>query len=202
MFNQTLLAESLQWCPTLCNPVDCSPPGSSVHGILQARTLEWVAEHFSRGSSWPRDGAGVPGICLHWQAGSLPLALPCIQLGSGSARIGAKQVQESLPFPRSWGVPFPTLWGSHVSAQPQAPNTGIRTSPLPTASASHRLTSTPRPSFLMLLWSLCPFSMSKQLRGECSTMVTLSTWSLMTPRTKQVSVYKITCVSVAALVPA
>ena len=39
----------------LCNPVDCSLPGSSLHGILQARTLEWVATSFSRGSSQPRD---------------------------------------------------------------------------------------------------------------------------------------------------
>ena len=38
-----------------CDPMDCSPPGSSVHGILQARTLEWVAVPSSRGSSWPRD---------------------------------------------------------------------------------------------------------------------------------------------------
>ena len=36
-------AKSLQSCPTLCDPIDSSPPGSSVHGILQARTLEWVA---------------------------------------------------------------------------------------------------------------------------------------------------------------
>ena len=39
----------------LCDPMDCSPPGSSVHGILQARILEWVAIPFSRGSSQPRD---------------------------------------------------------------------------------------------------------------------------------------------------
>ena len=37
-----------------CNPVDCGPPGSSVHGISQARILEWVAISFTRGSSWPR----------------------------------------------------------------------------------------------------------------------------------------------------
>ena len=43
-----------QSCPTLCNPMDCSPAGSSVHGILQARKLEWVAIPFSRGSSQPR----------------------------------------------------------------------------------------------------------------------------------------------------
>ena len=41
--------------PTLCNPMDCSPPGSSVHGILQARILQWVAYPFSRGSSRPRN---------------------------------------------------------------------------------------------------------------------------------------------------
>ena len=44
-----------QSCPTLCDPVDCSPPGSSVHGILQARILEWVAVPSSRGSSQPRN---------------------------------------------------------------------------------------------------------------------------------------------------
>ena len=49
--------------------MDCSPPGSSVHGILQARTLEWVAIAFSRGASQPRDLH-----LLHWQADSLLLS--------------------------------------------------------------------------------------------------------------------------------
>ena len=49
---KVLVAQS---CPTLCGPMDCSPPGSSVHGILQARRLEWVAISFSKGSSRPRD---------------------------------------------------------------------------------------------------------------------------------------------------
>ena len=44
-----------QLCPVLCDPMDCSPPGSSVHGILQARILEWVAIPFSKGFSQPRD---------------------------------------------------------------------------------------------------------------------------------------------------
>ena len=48
-------AKSLQLCLTLWNPMDCSSPGSSLPGILQARILEWVAMPFSRGSSWPRD---------------------------------------------------------------------------------------------------------------------------------------------------
>ena len=48
-----------QLCPTLCDPTDCSLPGSSVRGILQARILEWVAMPFPRGSSWPMDWTQV-----------------------------------------------------------------------------------------------------------------------------------------------
>ena len=47
--------EVAQSCPVLCNPMDCSLPGSSVRGVLQARVLEWVAISFSRGSSRLRD---------------------------------------------------------------------------------------------------------------------------------------------------
>ena len=54
-----LCAESLQSCMTLCNPMDCSPLGSSVHGILQARTLQLVAISSSTGSSQPRDRTQV-----------------------------------------------------------------------------------------------------------------------------------------------
>ena len=48
-------AQSLHWCLTLCDPMDFSPPGSSVHRILLAKILEWVAMPSSRVSSWPRD---------------------------------------------------------------------------------------------------------------------------------------------------
>ena len=51
-----------QLCPTLCDIMDCSLPGPSVHGILQARIPEWVAIPFSRGSTWPRDWIWVCGI--------------------------------------------------------------------------------------------------------------------------------------------
>ena len=47
MYNAAAAAKSLQSCPTLCDPIDASPPGSLVPGILQARTLEWVAISFS-----------------------------------------------------------------------------------------------------------------------------------------------------------
>ena len=48
-----------QLCPTLCDPTDCSPPGSPDHGVLQARVLEWAAMPFSRASSRPRDRTWV-----------------------------------------------------------------------------------------------------------------------------------------------
>ena len=51
-----------QSCLTLCDPVDCSLPGFSVHGILRARILEWVTISFSRGSSRPRDQSRVSHI--------------------------------------------------------------------------------------------------------------------------------------------
>ena len=51
-----------QSCPTLCDPMDCSLPGSPIHGIFQARILEWVAMPSSRGSSRPRDQTQVSHI--------------------------------------------------------------------------------------------------------------------------------------------
>ena len=60
-------AESLHSCPTLCDTMDCSPPGSSVCGILPARMLEWITMTSSRGSSQLRDQTHV--CLLHWQAG-------------------------------------------------------------------------------------------------------------------------------------
>ena len=55
-------SEVAQSCPTLCHPMDCSPPGSSIHGILLARILEWGAIAFSRRSSQPRDQTGSPAL--------------------------------------------------------------------------------------------------------------------------------------------
>ena len=52
----------VQLCPTLCDPMDGSLPSSSVHGIFQTRTLEWVATSLSSGSSWPRDWTHISCI--------------------------------------------------------------------------------------------------------------------------------------------
>ena len=66
---KVLVAQS---CLTLCDPMDCSPPGFSVHGLLQARILEWIAIPFSRGSSWHKDQTQVSCFA---EADSLPSEL-------------------------------------------------------------------------------------------------------------------------------
>ena len=74
-----------QSCSTHCDPMDCSPPGSSVHGILQARILEWVAIPFSTGSSWP----GIEPGLLHCRQ-----ILYCLSHQEGSKQ--AKDLPKSL----------------------------------------------------------------------------------------------------------
>ena len=69
-------AKSLQSYLTLCNPVDHSLPGSSVHGIRQARILEWVAMPSSGGIFLTQGSTPHVLYRLHWQAGSLPLVPP------------------------------------------------------------------------------------------------------------------------------
>ena len=69
------LSEVAQSCPTLCDPMDCSLPGSSAHGIFQTRVLEWVAISVSRGSSQPRDL--TPGL-LYCRQTLYPLSLRCL----------------------------------------------------------------------------------------------------------------------------
>ena len=97
-----------QSCPTLCDPMDCSPPGSSVHRILQARILEWVAKSFSRGSST-------------WQADSLPFEPPgkiflqCYR----SKPEALKQWQQTLRATEKWGLALEkkkcTDWGKQCA---------------------------------------------------------------------------------------
>ena len=72
----------VQLCPTLCDPMGCSPPGSTVQGILRARILEWVAISFSRGSPWPREWTPVSciaGRCFTiWATREVPQSISCI----------------------------------------------------------------------------------------------------------------------------
>ena len=96
-------AKSLQSCPTLCDPMDCSLPGFSVPGILQARTLEWVAISFSNAWKWEVKVKSLSRVRL--------LATPWT---------AAYQAPPSMGFSRQqyWsGVPLPT--GIQIPAQAQ-----------------------------------------------------------------------------------
>ena len=93
--------KSLSHVLTLCNPVDCSLPGSSVHGILQAVILEWVVISFSRGSSRPRDRTGVSCIGgRHFKLWATRDALNCKRGGQIWLHIGS--VSFTLAFVFSW----------------------------------------------------------------------------------------------------
>ena len=108
-FAAATAAKSLQSCPTLCDPVDSSPPGSPVHGILQARTLEWVAISFSNAGKWKVKVKSLSGVRL--------LATPWTS---------AYQAPPSMGFSRQeyWsGVPSPSLSTSLAPGKQQGGNT-------------------------------------------------------------------------------
>ena len=98
----------LPLCSALCDLMDCSPPGSSVREISQARTLEWVAMSFSRGSYQLRNQTCVSYTCLlYWQAGSSPLAPPGKPLPIlCTISIVYIYVNPNLPIPLT--LPFPS----------------------------------------------------------------------------------------------
>ena len=69
--------EHAQLCPALCDPGNCSPPGSFVHGISQAGILEWVGCHFLLQSIFPTQGSNLHLFCLlHWQVDSFTTVPP------------------------------------------------------------------------------------------------------------------------------
>ena len=109
-----LVSEVAQLCPTLCDPKDCSLPGSSVHGILQARILEWVAISLSRGSSPPRDRTQVSHIAGRrfnlWTKGVFDSCDPmdCGPPGSSDHRV-LQEYWSELPFPAPGNLPNPGI---------------------------------------------------------------------------------------------
>ena len=86
-------AKSLQPCPTLCDPIDSSPPGSSVHGILQARTLEWVAISFSSTWKWK---VKVKSLSCVWLCSTPQTAAYHAPLSMGFSR---QEYWSGLPLP-------------------------------------------------------------------------------------------------------
>ena len=86
-----------QSCPTLCDPIDCSPLGSYVHGIFQAMILEWVAISFSGESSQHREQTCISLHLLHWQAGSLPLMSPGKPIAGSFVKTKSNMIHKVLP---------------------------------------------------------------------------------------------------------
>ena len=89
-FLNMIAAKSLQSCPTLCDPIDGSPPGSPVLGILQARTLEWVAISFSNAWKWK--------VKVKWLSHVRPSAIPWIE------KPGRVQSMGSLKAGHDWAT--------------------------------------------------------------------------------------------------
>ena len=105
--------KSLQLCTILCDPLDCSPPDSSVHGICQANILEWVAISYSRRSSLPGDWTWVSyASCIGKQADSLLLAPPVRQSipRQVDKKSGGPQGERGLEFSRRKGQTFFPLY--------------------------------------------------------------------------------------------
>ena len=96
---QSVKVSAVRSHPTLCDPMDCSPPGSSDHGILQARVLEWLAMPFSRGSSRPRAPAKISCIAGRlftiWATGEAPFNI----YSSGYISISIFQFIPPPPYP-------------------------------------------------------------------------------------------------------
>ena len=95
-----------QSCPTLCDPMDCSLPGSSVHGIFQARILEWVAISCFRGSSRFRDWTHVSCVCYigrqilyHWATWEAPFRHKEYQLTSKWGSLSTRSSIMNLIYP-------------------------------------------------------------------------------------------------------
>ena len=93
-----------QLCPTLCDPVDCSLPDSSVHRLVQARILEWVAISFSKGSSQPRDHNWVScteyygySHCVYGDEAGKRLAFPWGHFPEVTQLVGEQGIKERLP---------------------------------------------------------------------------------------------------------
>ena len=98
-------SEVAQSCTTFCDPIDCSLPGSSVHGVFQAGVLEWVAISFSKSESCSAvsDSLRPHGLCSPWNS-------PDQNTGVGSLSLGTQLSQEAAAFSSPSLFPVQT-WG-------------------------------------------------------------------------------------------
>ena len=129
MFYATAAAKSLQSCPTLRNPIDGSPPGSPVPGILQARTLEWVAISFSNAWTWKGKGKLLSRVQLFttpWTAAHqapLSMGFSRQEYWSGlpfpGAGVGSAEGMQIKTFAHKVKSNFPMRWIFLIGSQPE-----------------------------------------------------------------------------------
>ena len=191
-------AKSLQSCPTLCDPIDCSPPGSPFPGILQARTLEWVAISFS--NAWklksesevtqscptlsdPMDcslpGSSVHGIfqarVLDWGAIAFSEIMDKIQktkkkkLVATFEELGAKAGYCTCPL----HIPPPKRWANQLS-HPSCPTPGLTTTLTPHKEPAHPLWWVSQQGNLLLVFA--PLCCS---RGSNKALLKFLVWPLV-----------------------
>ena len=104
------MCSDAQSCPTLCNTMNCSPQGSSVHGIFQVRILEWIAIFFFRGSSRPRNWTWVSCI-----AGGLLCCRQILYQLSHKGSLSIQEPQEMQFQSLGWEDPLEEEMGTHSS---------------------------------------------------------------------------------------
>ena len=109
-YHATAAAKSLQLCPTLCDPIDGRPPGSSVPGILQARTLEWVAISFSNAWKWKEKVKSLSSVRL--------LATPWTAAYQAPVPIILISYSFHLILDSSWVLTHPSKPHVHQSSSP------------------------------------------------------------------------------------
>ena len=127
-----MCSKSLQLCPTLCDPMDYSPPGSSVHGDSQARILEWVAMPSSRGSPWPKDQIHI-SMSPAWAGGFFTTSCHLRSRRSYSCCLVTKSC------PTLWGRMDSSLPGSSVCRPGFKSQLHHFLSPLSSSSSVHSL---------------------------------------------------------------
>ena len=166
-----------QSCPTLCDTMDCCPPGSSVHGILQANILEWAAISSSMGSSWPRDGTQVsllqpntlpsepPGKSYIWQGVRLMPSFRTVITVWGANGIPGKKILLLSVGVSQIGLASVCGKVDSVSSEPaHFPTCKVKMKVVPDSLLSHGLYSPPGSSVHGILqarileWVAIPFS--------------------------------------------
>ena len=165
-------AQLLQSCLTLCKPMDCSPPGSSVHGILQVKILEWIAISFSRRSSQPRDRTPLTSPALAGRFFNHQRHLESLRREPGEGEIQVRRLVKQEQYKRS-RCKIGVCYELNMSGKEERGRVGIHMGfivgtifPLSLDSETFRSICLAQ-SLILTLLSLFNTSVFDQGKGEC-----------------------------------